>query len=997
MVKNFLRILVLINLFFMISSALAEPTGSIRGMVYDKDFDAPLPAAKVTIAETGQVVEVTDEGNYVLNEVAPGKYTLVFAKDGYARQVKADLVVSSGQMTEVDAWLSGDFTDMEEFVVQDVQIGGASETALLELRMESPALMDSISSDLMSQAGASDAASALNLVSGATVEGGKYAVIRGLPDRYVNSQMNGVRLPTADADKRAVQLDQFPSSVIESIQVTKTFTPDQQGDASGGAVNVVLKGIPEETSLKISSSYSYNKNVADAGSDFLSYKGGGLNFWGKDNGSRNIQFDNINTTWDGAAGVSNEDAPTDYKWSISGGGKYEFNDGLKIGAFGSFYYERDSSYSDGVEDKYWVTDAENPVLVPQTGQGSPGGGDFKTKLFDTKKAGQQVQWGSLGVLGLETENHTLSLLYMYNRSAEDKVTLAEDTRGKAYFFPGYDVTDPQDAGNTNLDAAPYLRTETLEYTERTTQTLQLSGRHTLPEMDFGIEKLFSFLNPELDWVLSNSSATLYQPDKRQFGSKWWAESYDPGIPFLGLPPSIDPAVHRPYKPAADFTLGNLQRIWKDISEDSEQYSINLKLPFEQWAGDEGYLKFGLFNDEVTREYDQESFSNFNDNTANYQGPWEEYWSSVFPDEFHAISAADIDVDYEGEQNISAWYYMMDLPILSSLNIIGGARYERTELSIINDAEDDVTWFPNGTSPTQLTPGAADVAFEQADVLPSIGFVFEPFKQITLRGSYSETVARQTFKELSPIQQVEFLGADVFIGNPSLQMSALKNYDLRFDWRPYQGGLFSMSYFKKDITNPIEYVQRLSSFTFTTPVNYPEGEITGFELETRQQMGQFFSVLEGLSIGANATIIDSDVTLPDDEVAQFNKANIKAPMSSRDMTNAPEHLYNIYATYEIPDSGTQLGIFYTVRGDTLIAGAGESNGNFVPNVFETEYGTLSASITQKLGEKWKLKLQGKNLLDPAIETVYRHHITGEEKTKTSYRKGMEFSISLGATF
>ena len=89
--------------------------------------------------------------------------------------------------------------------------------------------MDSISADLMSRAGASDAASALRLVAGASVQDGKFAVIRGLPDRYISSLLNGVRLPTSDEDKRAVELDQFPSSVIESIRVTKTFTPDQQG------------------------------------------------------------------------------------------------------------------------------------------------------------------------------------------------------------------------------------------------------------------------------------------------------------------------------------------------------------------------------------------------------------------------------------------------------------------------------------------------------------------------------------------------------------------------------------------------------------------------------------------------------------------------------------------------------------------------------------------------------------------------------------------------
>ncbi|MCA9450857.1 MAG: TonB-dependent receptor, partial [Candidatus Omnitrophica bacterium] len=284
----------------------------------------------------------------------------------------------------------------------------------------------------------------------------------------------------------------------------------------------------------------------------------------------------------------------------------------------------------------------------------------------------------------------------------------------------------------------------------------------------------------------HSEASLYQPDKRQFGSLWWAESNNPGFPPF-VPPSVDPEVHRPYKPAANFTLGNLQRIWKDISEESDQYAWNLKLPFEQWSGDEGYFKFGVFKDLVTREYNQDSFSNFNDNSARYEGPFEDLWSTYFPSENHPVTAADIDVDYTGETEINAWYYMVDLPLTSQFKLIGGARFEDTRISIINDPESDVTWIPPGSSGgVVLNPGDADVSYEQSDVLPSIGFVYDPFEKLTIRGSYTQTVARQTFKELTPIQQQEFLGGDVFIGNPFLQMSALKNYDIRLDYTPVEG-------------------------------------------------------------------------------------------------------------------------------------------------------------------------------------------------------------------
>lgn len=998
----------LIMLFLAAAAVKAEQAGSIRGMVYDKDFDAPLAAAQVTISETGQTVTATDEGNYVFSEVEPGTYTLVFSKDGYARQVKADVVVSPEQMTEVNSSLSGDFTEMEEFVVQDVQIGTGTEIALLELRMESPALMDSISSDLMSQAGAGDAASALRLVSGATVQDGKYATIRGLPDRYVNSQMNGVRLPTADTDKRAVQLDQFPSAVIESVQVSKTFTPDQQGDASGGAVNVVLKGIPQERTLKFSTQTGFNTNVKSAGNDFLTYEDGGVNTWGIDDGGRDIQYDNIGGNWDGAVGVSPGQTPTDYKWSLAFGDKWDFED-FRIGAFGSFFYERDSSYYDnGIDDKYWIQDLGDP-MTPQYGQGSPLLGEFNTSLFDVTQASQAVKWGGLGVLGFETENHSLNLLYMYTRDAVDKTTLAEDTRGKAYYYPDYDINSPTDPGNTTgRYAAPYLRLQTLEYTERTTETLQLTGRHTLPDPDLQIENFLRWLNPVVDWGVAYSSATLNQPDKRMFGSLWIADSYDAGAPPY-IPPSISSERFLPFKSAANFTLGNFQRIWKEISEDSDQYRLNVKLPFEQWSGDEGYLKFGLFSDKTTRQYKQDSFSNFSDAGAGYIGhSWEEYWSTHFPLEDHDITASDYDVDYKGNQKITAWYSMADIPLNSSFNIIGGVRLEKTELSITNDPDRDqfdnvfATWLPPGSTGPQIKviPGAVypdgpDASFQQKDILPSIGFEFNPWESVTVRGSYSETVARQTFKELSPIQQSEYLGGDVFIGNPGLQMSALKNYDLRFDYTPYQGGLFSLSWFHKDVTNPIEYVQGFADFPYTYPVNYPKGQLKGWEIEARQQLGHFWKELDGLSVGANATLINSEVTLPDDEAQKL--ADFGAPSPTRNMTNAPEHLYNFYLMYDLSESGTQFGLFYTVREDTLIEGA-TAGGVLVADVYEKEYGTLNLSLSQKLGDTWKLKFQAKNLLDPEIQTIYRSKYSPEgDRVKTSYTKGMDFSISLSANF
>ncbi|WP_186804863.1 TonB-dependent receptor domain-containing protein [Limihaloglobus sulfuriphilus] len=970
-------------------------------MILDRDFDAPLPGVKITILETEQTVESTDEGNYLISDVAAGAYTLVFHKDGYNRVVKADVVVVSGMLRDLDISLSGEFTQMEEFIVQDIQFGGGTEAALLDLRMESPVLLDSISADLMSRAGASDAAGALNLVTGATVQDGKYATIRGLPDRYVNSQINSVRLPTADADKRAVQLDQFPADIIESIQVSKTFTPDQQGDASGGAVNLITRSIPEQFSLSIGGEYTYNTSVRDSDGSFLDYDESGFDFFGSSEQDRAIEP--LGTDWNGAVGPRENSAPQDYKFSVSGGGSWNLDEDFRIGAFGSMYYKRESFFTDDkIDDKYWV---ENPGdgMSPQYNDGTPRQGKFKTSLYDIAQSRESLKWSSLGALGIEYEDHTLGFMYMKTKVVDDVRTLAEDTRGKQHYFPGYDYNRP---GDVNPDEAPYLRSETLEYTERTTETIQFNGTHRLFDPDWEIGDMLSFSNPELDWTFAVSGAELDQPDKRQFGSVWYPaspETLNPGFPPWIPPYTIPgkPAEFRQLKADGGARLGNLQRIWKNIQEDSDQLFINLKMPFTQWSDNEGYFKFGFFNDELTREYTQDSFSNLNDPNNSFAGDWNDSWSEVFPDEYHEMQDPLIDVNYDGSQKIRAFYYMVDMPLDSKLNLIGGLRHEYTDLSTIIEPEANATWIPPGSAGSVIiNPGDADVFFSQDDTLPSIGFEYDLFEEVKIRGSYSETVARQTFKELTPVKQQDYLGGDVFVGNPELTMSALENYDLRCDFTPYEGSLISASYFFKDVTDPIEYVQRNAGITYTTAVNYPEGEISGWEFEIRQELGNFWEDLAGLTAGANATFISSEVTLPDDEADDFDEPNIQAPTRKRDMTNAPEHLYNLFLTYDLDHIGfedTNVGLFYTVRGDTLAAGAGQSNGNYIPDVYEKQFGTLNFTLSHKLNKNMKLKFQAKNLLDPEIDTVYRSDYIDGDVTKSSYTKGMAFSVSVTANF
>ncbi|MEM8713730.1 MAG: TonB-dependent receptor, partial [Planctomycetota bacterium] len=436
------------------SMGWSQQTGSIRGNVSDADFEEPLPLAKVEIVETGQAVETGSQGQYSLVDVPPGTYTVVFSKVGYTKKVRLDVAVLAGQLTDVDESLEGNFTDLDPFVVEEaIILGGSSELGLLNLRFESPALLDSVGRDLLSRAGASSADDALKLVSGATVAADNTAVIRGLPDRYVSSQVNSVRLPSANEDKRAVELDQYPSVVIDSIQVSKTFTPDQQGDASGGAVNLVLKSVPDDPIFSISTSTSYNTQVTNNRA-FIGYDGGGVGALGREGDERGPQ--ELGQNWTGAVGVSPTDAPTDFKISQAFGGSLELDSGVKVGGFMSLFYEKDSQFFQNARDDSWWETGAGQGLTPEingsTESPDPNNWEMRTALFDFQESQRTVQWGGVAAAGAEWDDNSVGMRFLYTHTAEDVANIATDTRGKAYwvdrgFGVAYDPNDPANPGN----------------------------------------------------------------------------------------------------------------------------------------------------------------------------------------------------------------------------------------------------------------------------------------------------------------------------------------------------------------------------------------------------------------------------------------------------------------------------------------------------------------------------------------------------------------------
>ena len=172
------------------------------------------------------------------------------------------------------------------------QVAKSTEAALMAVKRKSPNMMDGISSASFRKIGDSDAAGAIKRVTGVSVEGGKYVYVRGLGD-YIQTMLNGVDIPGLDTDRNSLQIDIFPTSLLNNMMIFKTASADKPADFTGGLVNIETKDFPEEKFFDVSLGITYNPSMHFK-SNALTYKGSSTDWLGFDSGRRDIpgQVDN---------------------------------------------------------------------------------------------------------------------------------------------------------------------------------------------------------------------------------------------------------------------------------------------------------------------------------------------------------------------------------------------------------------------------------------------------------------------------------------------------------------------------------------------------------------------------------------------------------------------------------------------------------------------------------------------------------------------------------
>ncbi|MCH9698815.1 MAG: carboxypeptidase regulatory-like domain-containing protein, partial [Gammaproteobacteria bacterium] len=258
------------------------PPGQLKGQITSAENAKPVAAARILISGLSEEVITDDQGNYAV-EVPKGTYTVSVLVSGFNTLTREQVIIDSEKATSLDVALSPSGMELPEFVVLEPFITGTLASVLEEQKSTS-AIASVLGADQISRAGDSNAASALRRATGLTVVDGKFVYVRGLGERFSSTLLNGSRVPSPDPTRRVIAMDLFPASIIDSVLVQKSFSPNMPGEFSGGVVEIRTRTIPDDFFARISVSTNYaDTTTFEKG---LRYKGGDWDFFGVDDKSR---------------------------------------------------------------------------------------------------------------------------------------------------------------------------------------------------------------------------------------------------------------------------------------------------------------------------------------------------------------------------------------------------------------------------------------------------------------------------------------------------------------------------------------------------------------------------------------------------------------------------------------------------------------------------------------------------------------------------------------
>lgn len=930
-------ILVFVILLLSSSMILAQ-NGIVRGTITDGSSGETMPGVAIVVKGTTKGTTTDLDGKFSL-ELAPGNYSFEISFISYQTLEMTDIVLAADEVKVFD-----NIQIQEEgFMLTEVTVSAKevrnTENSLVAMKRNSVGMLDGISGAGLKKIGDSDAAASMKRVPGVSVAGGKYVYVRGLGDRYTKTVLNGMEIPGLDPDRNTIQMDLFPTNIINNIIVHKTFSAELPADFTGGVVNIETKDFPDTEQGNISVSAGYNPQ-SHFNSSFLTYDGGKLDFLAIDDGTRAIpatedipffamvvgdpdgetaqRYKDILTSFNPNLAAYKQSNLMDYSFSANYGNQIASKNDKTIGYNFALSYKYSTDFYDLAEfGKYGLS--SNPDEFEMERREYQVGSYGKEDVFINGMAG----------FAIKTKDAKYRFNIMHLRNGESK----------AGIFDFY---------NNDQGAAFNGFQHNLDYSQRSLTNIIIEGTHNYQETGWN-----------LIWKVSPTLSIIKDPDIRftryENRDGVFSISTESGFP---------------------------ERIWRDLQEYNVASLINAtketKL-FERNAK----IGFGASYTFKLRDFIIRNFA-LNIRGVDLVGDPDEIFAeeNLWPMYGNPTSGTTYETpfvpvnpnQFSSNVNNAGVYGSLEFAPINRLKTIVGLRIENYIQRYTGRDQGGQNIMKN------------DIVLNDIDFFPTINFIYQLTDKQNLRLAASKTIARPSFKELSYAEIYDPITGNTFIGglfrdandiagieywDGNLISTDIYNFDIRWEVFPASGQVISVSGFYKSFKNPIEIVQFATQTGSFQPRNVGDGEVLGAEFELRQKLGFISDALKNISISANFTYTQSSIKLSETEYQSRvdNARTGQVVDTHRDMAGQAPYIINGGISYKGSKEGFwndfDAGLFYNVQGQTLqYVGIVDR-----PDIYSKPFHSLNFNSSMRVSSKLKIGFKVDNILDSKQESVF----------------------------
>jgi len=852
-------------LFLFLSNLILAQNGKITGKVISSRTGEPLIGATVNIEGSNRNVTSDLNGNYSISGLAPKTYALVVSYVSYAKKIVEEVVLKAGDAVVVNISLVEANNASIDVIVTRTRVNRENTASLLTTQKNSASVSDGISAEIIRKTPDRTTSDVLKRVSGASIQDDRFAIIRGLNDRYNAAFINGAPLPSSESDRKAFAFDIFPANILDNLVIYKTATPDVTGDFAGGIINIITKSIPTKNFTQIAFSTGYN-SMATFKQKITGQQKSKYDLIGLDDGGRQIP-DGLPSSKDLITKTAAERAEyaklfSNYKWGLDTGKAspnlgFQLSKGITfekkgkefIGLIMSLTYNKNNTYTEGERNNYEY-DITNPANIPI----------WRGKYTDRNYITETL----LGVLA----NFSVKLSPKSSISWKNIYSINSDNRIATR------------SGNPDFEADPnvFENSSVRWFTSNQIYTTQLAGEHAIGTKNTKISWLGSFANVLRD--IPNMSSFYRVGDLADLQTNFTSQTPNQ---LMG---------------GSMFFSKNKESIYSG--------KIDIVQPFKLFSDQQSNLKAGVAYQKRVRDFSARilGFEPYQRGSVNFDNTlYKLDQNNVFNRENLGRKAngqggfilADGNLpqyDYDASSELKAAYLMADQRILKNFRLIYGVRLEHFNQQLNS--------FLSFNKPTNINTTVTDY-------LPSANLVYSLSSKQNIRLGYSKTVNRPEFREMAPFNFYDFAAQYTIGGYDSIRRATIKNYDFRYEFYPGKSQLLSVSVFYKDFKDPIEILAEPVFDNLAIYSNSVSARVYGVEAEFRIVLGSLFKspengLLNQFTIAANGALMWSDVKL-----GRYGFYDLSNLVQDRALQGQSPYLINSSLSY----ANDKLGISSTV--------------------------------------------------------------------------------------